>query len=76
MKKIKYYKDTHYSVGRYALHRMLNIFGVATPLKRISDYFKYPQWAIEEWIENGEIPDDEALPIICSITKAIILRNM
>jgi len=68
MNKIKYYKDTKFTVGGYALKRMLNIFGVATPIKRVAEYFKYPQWMIEDWERVNHIPDEEAFAILEKIT--------
>ena len=69
MNKVLYYKDTDKTVGQYALKLMTNIFGICTPTKRVAEYFKYPQWLVEEWIQDKRVPEEEALKIITQLTK-------
>lgn len=70
MYKVKYYKDSHETVNAYAFKRMFNIFGVATPLERVAQYFNYTVEELQEWEALGFIPDaEEAVIIIESITK-------
>jgi len=67
---VKYYKETNISVKEYAHKRMMNVFGVATPLERVAKYFNYQLHEIKEFETLGYIPDeDEAILIIESITK-------
>jgi len=68
MNKVKYYKDTNLSVGKYALKRMMNVFGIATPLERVAEYFKFPEWMIEDWERTHQIPDEQAFIIIEKLT--------
>ena len=65
---IKYYKDTKLSIGRYAIQRMMKIFGVATPIERVAQYFKFPQRLIEHWEKVQDIPDEDAYIIIEKLT--------
>ena len=67
--KVKYYKETNQPIGSYALKRMLNIFGVATPLERVSQYFGYEKWQIEEWERVHDIPEEDAFIIIEKLTR-------
>ena len=70
MNKVKYYKDTNYSLRQYAFKRMFNIFGHDTPLERVAKYFSYPLWELQEWEKLQYIPDEEeAIIIIEGITK-------
>jgi hypothetical protein len=68
MNKVKYYKETNQTVGGYALKKMMNVFGIATPIERIAQYFKYPEWRIQEWERTHDIPDDFAFEIIEKLT--------
>jgi len=69
MNKVKYYKDTNLTVGKYALKKMLNVFGIATPIERVAQYFGYPEWMILEWERTHHIPDEDAFLIIEKLTK-------
>jgi len=69
MNKVKYYKDTNLTVGKYALKKMLNVFGIATPIERVSQYFGFEEWQIEEWERTHHIPDEDAFLIIEKLTK-------
>lgn len=69
MHKVKYYKDTNQTIGGYALKKMLNVFGIATPIERVAKFFGYPEWQIEEWERIHHIPDEEAIVIIRKLTK-------
>lgn len=66
---VKYYKETHYSIQRYALKIMQNIFGQGTSIKRIAEYFEYPEWKIESWINNKDIPEEIAIAVIEDFTR-------
>ena len=66
--KVKYYKDTNQTIGRYAIDRMMKIFGVATPIERVAQYFKFPPHMIEHWEKLQDIPDEEAFIIIEKLT--------
>lgn len=66
--KVKYYKDSRMSIGKYALTRMMNIFGIATPIERVAQYFNFPKDLIEEWEKYQTIPDEDAYIIIEKLT--------
>ena len=66
--KVKYYKDTNLTIGKYALMRMMKIFGVATPIERVAEYFKFPKHLVEHWEKLQTIPDEDAYKIIEILT--------
>lgn len=68
MYKVKYYKDTDLTVGGYALKKMMNVFGIATPIERVAGYFKFPEWMIADWERTQHIPDEQAFIIIEKLT--------
>ena len=68
MSKVKYYKETNMTVGLYALKRMLNVFGIATPIERVSQFFGYEEWQIKEWERTHQIPFEDAIIIIEKLT--------
>ena len=67
--KVKYYKDTNLTINKYALQRMLNVFGIATPLERVSQFFGIEEGTIMEWERTHQIPDKDAIYIIKKLTK-------
>ena len=69
MSKVKYYKDTNLTVGKYALKRMLNVFGIATPIEDVAKFFGFAEWQIAEWERVHNIPDPEAFLIIEKLTR-------
>jgi len=69
MNQVKYYKDSNFTVGKYALNKMLNIFGIATPTERVAKYFGFEKWQIQEWEKENYVPDEEAFLIIEKVTS-------